>query len=250
MRVDEFSNGFDVLVDSYRRLRDFDSREAGDTIEFNEYEKSLYLTYAQEELVLGLYNGRNMLGESFEETEELRRYLSNLVTEATITPAGSDTPIGMGEESTFFLLPDGSGTEPAVWFITYESVKVSDGRCGDGTVLDVYPTTQDEYNKIKRNPFRGANDRRALRLDLKGNVAEIVCKYHVTEYYIRYMKKLKPIILADLPNGLTIEQCNTITACELHESLHQKILEMAVSMALRSRGGGGLSDHTMDEKKS
>ena len=41
--------------------------------------------------------------------------------------------------------------------------------------MDVYPVTQDDYNKTKRNPFRGANDRRALRLDLSDGVIEIVC---------------------------------------------------------------------------
>ena len=69
MTVSEFSNQFDVLVSSYTRFRDFDDREPRDTIEFDEYEKSLYLTKAQEELVLSLYNGRNSSALSFEETE-------------------------------------------------------------------------------------------------------------------------------------------------------------------------------------
>jgi hypothetical protein len=142
----------------------------------------------------------------------------------------------MGEESTFFLLPDGSGTEPAVWFITYESVKVSDGRCGDGTVLDVYPTTQDEYNKIKRNPFRGANDRRALRLDLSDGVVEIVCKQNISKYYLRYLRKIKPIILLNLGDDNSIRGISTESESELPETLHQMILDRAVVMALQSRG--------------
>ena len=48
MGIEDFSNGFDTLVNSYRRFRDFDSMEASDTIEFDEYEKSLFLTKAQE----------------------------------------------------------------------------------------------------------------------------------------------------------------------------------------------------------
>jgi hypothetical protein len=48
MTTGEFSNEFDTLVSSYRRFRDFDHHEPIDTIEFDEYEKSFFLTEAQE----------------------------------------------------------------------------------------------------------------------------------------------------------------------------------------------------------
>ena len=51
MTLEEFSNGFDTLVNSYRRFKDFDKQEMLDSIEFDEYEKSFYLTKAQEEVV-------------------------------------------------------------------------------------------------------------------------------------------------------------------------------------------------------
>jgi hypothetical protein len=237
MTPSEFSNQFDVLVNSYTRFRDFDNKEPRDTIEFDEYEKSLYLTKAQEELVRGLYNGRNSLSESFEQTEELRRYLSDLVVEAELQPTvtSNGLPLGVDSNSKFFTLPED------LWFITYEEVKVSDSKCEDTSSLEVYPVRQDEYHRIKKNPFRGANERRALRLDLSEGVIEIVCKYTVTKYYLRYLQKLSPIILADLPNGITIGHTesftgNTVTPCYLHEGLHQKILELAVLMALQSKG--------------
>ena len=235
----EFSNQFDLLVSSYRRFRDFDDREPMDTIEFDEYEKSLFLTKAQEELVLSLYNGRNSSLQSFEETEELRRYLSDLVMEAELSPltSSSGKPLGIDSRSKFFSLPSD------LWFITYESAKVSDSKCEDLSVMDVYPVRQDEYHKIKKNPFRGANDRRALRLDLSEGIVEIVCKYEVSEYYVRYLRQLRPIILVDLPNGITIGHSDSFegdkeTPCELHEGLHQRILELAVQMALQSKGVG------------
>ena len=235
----EFSNQFDLLVSSYRRFRDFDNREPLDTIEFDEYEKSLYLTKAQEELALSLYNGRNSSLQSFEETEELRRYLSDLVMEAELSPltSSSGNPLGIDSKSKFFTLPSD------LWFITYESVLLTEGKCENHTTMQVVPVTQDEYHRIRKNPFRGANDRRALRLDLGDDNVEIVCKYEVSKYYIRYLKKLTPIILVDLPNGLTIGHTdsfegNTETPCELHEGLHQRILERAVQMALQSKGIG------------
>jgi len=46
MTTKEFSSEFDILLDSYRRIKKFDDKEMLDSIEFNEYEKSLFLTRA------------------------------------------------------------------------------------------------------------------------------------------------------------------------------------------------------------
>lgn len=232
MKREEFSNGFDVLVNSYKRFKDFDKQDFLDSIEFNEYEKSLFLTKAQEELVSSLYNGKNPYGDSFESTEEMRRYLSNLVAEKYLKPITntSGTPLGITSSSTFFTLPED------LWFITLESVILKNSKCKNETYMKVYPTKQDEYLNIRDNPFRGANDRRALRLDLSEGNVEIICKYLIAKYYIRYIKKVSPIILEDLPNELTIEGKNEACDCTLHEALHQKILERAVQIALQSKG--------------
>lgn len=233
MTRQEFSNQFDTLASSYRRFKDFDDREVLDSIEFDEYEKSLFLTKAQEELVLSLYNGRNSSLQGFEETEELRRYLSNLTEEVKLNPISTTggKPLGIDSSSKFFTLPDD------LWFITYEAVEITGKTCDHGTSMEVIPVRQDEYHRIKRNPFRGVNDRRALRLDLSDNVIEIISKYQVTEYYVRYLRKIKPIILEDLPNGLTISGLNEATDSEIHEGLHQRLLEMAVDMAMKSKIG-------------
>ena len=231
MTTQEFSDAFDTLVSSYRRFKDFDNKEILDSIEFNEYEKSYFLTKAQDELVIALYNGRNVSGESFESTEELRRYLSNLVKEARLQPITntSGLVIGIGSNSKFFTLPQD------LWYITYETVDIDGARCSALSPMDVYPVTQDDYNKTKRNPFRGANNRRALRLDLSDGVIEIVCKYIVKDYYVRYLRKPKPIVLVNMPNNLTIDGVGKKSKCELHEALHQRILERAVTEALQSK---------------
>ena len=231
MTTQEFSDAFDTLVSSYRRFKDFDNKEILDSVEFNEYEKSYFLTKAQDELVIALYNGRNVSGESFESTEELRRYLSNLVKEARLQPITntSGLVIGIGSNSKFFTLPQD------LWYITYETVDIDGARCSALSPMDVYPVTQDDYNKTKRNPFRGANDRRALRLDLSDGVIEIVCKYIVKDYYVRYLRKPKPIVLVNMPNNLTIDGVGKKSECELHEALHQRILEKAVTEAFQSK---------------
>lgn len=232
MTIDEFSNSFDTLLNSYALISNFGEETSKQTITLDEYEKSVFLTQAQEEIVLSLYNGKNPYGEAFEGTEELRRYLSNLITEKSLKPITntSGTPLGLESKSKFFTLPED------LWFITLESVVIDNSKCDAETIMKVYPVKQDEYQAIRDNPFRGANDRRALRLDLSEGNVEIICKYMIAIYYIRYIKKVPPIILEDLPNDLTIEGKSEASNCILHEALHQKILDRAVQLALQSRG--------------
>ena len=231
MNIKEFSDGFDTMLNSYSVSANFGEESSKQTITLDEYEKSVFLTNAQKELVTSLYNGKNPYGESFESTEEMRRYLSNLVKEKNLKPITNTggTPLGISSNSSFFTLPDD------LWFITMESVIVDKGKCGE-THINVYPTKQDEYQVIRENPFRGTNDRRALRLDLSEGNVEIICKFNINAYYIRYIKKLSPIILEDLPDNLSIDNVSKATECQLHEGLHQRILELAVRMALQSKG--------------
>ena len=234
MTREDFSNSFDTQLNSFAHTAQFGSDVSARDLRLDEYEKSVFLTKAQEEVALSLYTGRNSSGNGFEETEELRRYLSNLICEKELSPITTTDgkPLGMESNSKFFTLPN----DPPVWFITYESVIISDGKCENTTSMEVVPVRQDEYHKLKKNPFRGANDRRSLRLDLGDDNIEIISKYTVTKYYLRYLRKLKPIILIDLPDGLKIEDEDKAQDCELHESLHQRILDRAVMMALQSKG--------------
>lgn len=223
MTIQEFSDSFDTLLNSYTASQQL--------ITLDEYEKSVFLTRAQNEIVISYYSGKNTYGESFESTEEVRRYLSNLISESTLTPITNSNGmvLGINSKSKFFTLPEDT------WFITYESVTIDDAKCKDKSILKVVPVKQDEYLNIKDNPFRGANDRRALRLDLSEGNIEIVSKYNVTSYYVRYLRKPAPIILIDLPDNLVIEEQSLKSECELHKALHQRILERAVTLAIQSK---------------
>lgn len=229
------SDSFDLLLNSF-----FSKTELGNKpdIVLDEYEKSVFLTKAQESIVLSYYSGKPAGIDSFEETEEIRRYLANLVKEASLKPIVSTNglPLGVSSTSKFFTLPED------LWFITYEAAKVSSNDCHDGSTLDVIPVTQDEYHRIKRNPYRGASGRRVLRLDLSDNVVELVSIYKVTDYYIRYLSRLSPIILVSLPDGLSINGETQAMDCKLHEALHNKILEIAVRQAILSRGAASAAN--------
>ena len=230
MTTEEFSNEFDILVDSYRRFKDFDNKEELDSLDFNEFEKSVFLTKAQEEIVSEFYNGKNPFKDSFEKTEEVRRFLSQLVRTYT-TSDKEDDYTGLSQKSIFFKLPDD------LWFITYESVTITDSRlrCMDNTDILVVPITQDDYFRVSKNPFRNPNNRRALRLDIENNIVEIISEYNVSKYLIRYVSKPEPIILLDLPDELSINGISVKTECELNPVIHRAILERAVKLAIISR---------------
>lgn len=246
MSNEEFSTGFDTLANSYATTTEFGTQEGRD-VRFNEHEKSVFLTQAQDDLVIALYSGRNPFGAGFEETEELRRYLSNLVEEDTLNPITNSggTPLG-GDSNHFFFSFKGRESKNDAMFIIFEEVKLSTDKEKNGckastadksSTIEVYPVRHDEYNKLRKNPFRGVNSRRALRLDLADGVIEIICKYDVASYHARYLRRPVPIVLANLDDA-SVDGKATVSGCELPESLHQRILERAVIAAIQSRGIG------------
>lgn len=239
MTVQEFSNGFDTLVSSYRDFGNLEHRELLDSIEFDEYEKSLFLTLAQDEVVVDLYSGRNYYGLSFESTEEARRYLDVLVKDAKPEELedGSDAVDGLTSDSKIYELPDDLA------FIVYEQITLDTGStdCANGSIVAVQPMTHDEFHKIRKNPFRGPTKSRAIRLDVGGNLVEIVYKYNYKDYRVRYLSIPEPIILENMPQmGITYlneaVQDGKAQTCKLPELLHKPILERAVQMALISKG--------------
>ena len=230
MTTEEFSNEFDTLLNSYSVIDKFSKEENPSTIELDEYEKSVFLTKAQEEIVIDLYNGKNPLGDSFEKTEEIRRYLSDLIKTYTTTEKKTNY-VGLSKTSIFFELPED------LWFITYESASLEDSRlgCMNGKEISVIPISQDDYFRISSNPFRGSNKRRALRLDNSNGIVEIVSEYNIDRYLVRYIARPDPIILTDLPDNLSINKVSEKTECKLNPVIHRAILEKAVKLAILSK---------------
>ena len=218
----EFSDGFSTLLNSFGITPN---------ITLDEYEKSTFLTNAQEQLIIDIYSGRNIIyGKSFEQTEEIRRYLSNLV-ETYETSTKVTGKLGLLKDSVFFEIPQDT------WFITYEVAFLKDSRLGclDGIEASVVPLPQDDLYRAKDNPFRGPSKDRVLRLDIKSDLAELISKYNVDKYLMRYISQPTPIILVDLPDGLSINSVSTESECELNPVVHRAILERAVQLAIISK---------------
>jgi hypothetical protein len=218
----EFSDGFSTLLNSFGITPN---------ITLDEYEKSTFLTNAQEQLIIDIYSGRNVIyGKSFEQTEEIRRYLSNLV-ETYETSTKVTGKLGLSQDSVFFEIPQDT------WFITYEVAFLKDSRLGclDGIEASVVPLPQDDLYRAKDNPFRGPSKDRVLRLDIKSDLAELISKYNVDKYLMRYISQPTPIVLVDLPDGLSINGVSTESECELNPVVHRAILERAVQLAIISK---------------
>jgi len=104
MTCNEFSNTFDVLLNSYRTLNKLTEGNIPNTINLNEYEKSVFLTAAQEDLIMSVYDGKGIYLSSFEGTEKFRKYLNELIKTIEITAFESGT--GVSPNSKFVTLPE------------------------------------------------------------------------------------------------------------------------------------------------
>lgn len=223
MTNEEFSNEFDTLLSSYSVTTPFGVPNSIAPIELDEYEKSIYLTEAQEQIVKELYN-------SFERTENVRKYLEALVKTYTTTEKANENNIGLSKNSVFYNVPSD------LMYTVYESVTFSDeDPCINEKDAIVIPITTDDYYRIYRNPFRGPSSNKVLRVDYSLGVVELISIYTISKYLVRYISKPNPIILINLPNNLSIDGISTESECKLAPSIHRAILERAVLLALNSK---------------
>lgn len=213
MNIQEFSREFDILYNNIM------SNQAPG---LNEYEKSVFLTQAQEQLIREIYSGKSAY--SFEVTEEMTTYIKSIVQQVELTNKTTDK-VGLHEHSVFFQVPQD------ILFITYEAISYQDSQCGENYEATVVPITQDVYSKTIRNPFRRPNLNRVLRLSI-GEFSELISNNEIKSYKIRYIKKPEPIILEDLSQyGVSIDGKTEPTECSLNSIMHRPILIQAVQLA-------------------
>lgn len=219
----EFDTQFDIL---------YDNISSNSAPGLNKFEKSVFLTRAQEEIVKQYYTGVNLQKTGFDGNEDVRRALEELVKthKATIYTEGD----GLSKFSRFYQIPEN------VFFIVFEKVAIS-----NGNDIMVKPITHDEYHISSKNPFRKPSNCRAWRLDVAklndAKVVEIITEATITEYFCRYVEKPSPIVLTNFEDdselsglGLTIEGVNTNTECKLSAHVHSEILNRAVELAIRA----------------
>ena len=220
MDVQELSNLFDTLLQPYI-TKDVSGEQ--NTLAFDEYEKSIFLTKAQEQIVLELY-------QELEQSEENRKYLSNLIKTGNYAPVGEqdDTLINNTFKSYKVEIED------SVLFMIYEQCTLSDeNNCINNKIVSVVPTIHDDLDKILKNPFKSPNNRKIIRLDFDNKI-ELISKYSISNYKVRYLKRPNPIILVKLED-LNIDKKQEVSNGETNPILHERIVQRAVQLAVQSK---------------
>ena len=230
MTVEEFGLEFDI---GYNNIAGASSPP------IDVYEKSVYLTTAQQQLIKDYYDPlSNRKGKGFEASEKRRNDLRQLIKDYKTTNSITDSS-NISNQAKYFVLPTD------LFLIVNEQVKIISNDCHNNSVIEVKPTSYDEYNTQINNPFKRPDTSKAWRLDISNvnsnQVVEIISPFNITgslEYRLRYLKNPKPIILGDLTTlypleSLTIDGESLPLTSELDDSIHREILDRAILLALR-----------------
>lgn len=215
MTNSEFSNEFDVL---YQNIAS--NRAPG----LDAYEKSVFLTMAQEQIVLELY-------QELEQSEEVRKYLSNLIKTDNYVPVGEQDETLINNNFKSYKVEISND----ILFMIYEQCTLSDeNNCINNRIVSVVPTIHDDLDKVLKNPFKSPNSRKVIRLDFDNKI-ELISKYNISNYKVRYLKKPNPIILVTLEDNLSINNGDTkVSNGETNPVLHERIVQRAVQLAIQS----------------
>jgi len=230
MTVEEFGLEFDI---------GYNSIAGASAPPIDVYEKSVYLTTAQQQLVKNYYDPlSNRKGKGFEASEKRRNDLRQLIKDYKTTNSITDSS-NISNQAKYFVLPTD------LFLIVNEQVKITSNDCHNNSIIEVKPTSYDEYNTQINNPFKRPDTSKAWRLDISNvnsnQVVEIISPFNITgslEYRLRYLKNPKPIILGDLTilyplESLTIDGESLPLTSELDDSIHREILDRAIELAIR-----------------
>ena len=222
MNVQEFSNSFDTLLQPYIAKESFSEQN---NLAFDEYEKSIFLTKAQEQIVLELY-------QELEQSEEVRKYLSNLIKTDNYVPIGEQDETLINNNFKSYKVEINND----ILFMIYEQCTLNDeNNCINNKIVSVVPTIHDDLDKVLKNPFKSPNSRKVIRLDFDNKI-ELISKYNISNYKVRYLKKPNPIILVALEDNLSINNGDTkVSNGETNPILHERIVQRAVQLAVQSK---------------
>lgn len=247
MTAKEFSDQFDV---SYNNVT---SNQAPG---LNEYDKSVFLTKAQDELLKDYFNpDSNPKGKGFDDNRKRQMDFSGIMRVAN-PPIATDAGFQLDARSFVYKWPKD------VLYIINESLDVGRVSQDTSTGLNIKPRqvvslTYNDYEQLMSKPFKAPLKYQAWRL-ITGyqedrTVVEIIIgsvdrkglfidgSQKAPKYTIRYVKIPRPILLADFSQeygeDLSIDNLDGSgdydlnNPCELHPSVHKEILQRAVELA-------------------
>lgn len=171
MSISEFSDQFDVLYNNIT------SNQAPG---LNEYEKSVFLTKAQEELVKNYFSPKgNPKQDGFDDSPKRQTDFANIITFSTL-PLVSDINTFDKRSGAFML--------PADLFICLNE-QLSDGN----TPITVVPISYDEYDRLMSKPYKFPPKYQAWRLITKNTTvggSTCTASYDGTKEGINYSLRL------------------------------------------------------------
>lgn len=282
MTIQEFSNTFDTLLNSYNTQAQFGEQASKRDIVLDEYEKSVLLTQAQDIIVKSYFDGTlNQQGQGFDDSTRRQMDFSSLIKIAELDPLDSKG----AEIQTFddrgivYQLPrkvvddiEVEGTTDVLFILNEKLTQV----CTKGEQkieqwrkdFVIVPISYKEYDREMSKPYAQPLKKQAWRLfqnqatgfDIN---SELIPRFNVKEetssgdeptyksfvYKIRYVKRPQPIVLEDLPNNLDIDGVTTESECELNPIIHMDILNKAVELAIATRGGRVLQPSSNNTKQ-
>lgn len=267
MLIEEFSTQFDVL---------FNNITSNQAPGVDEFEKGVFLTKAQEQLVVEYFNNRtDGVGGGYDGSQKRQYDFSSLVE--TVVLAGDNQTVPsiakLDKRSALFYFPKN-------YFLS-----VNEQVLYENNQYTVIPLTYAEYQRLMLKPYQLPTKRAVWRLfngqyNNNQNPPELVPVIEVIGYFtenatvptatpahrtepatgemwfkLRYVKALTPIILEPLAGGLTIEGYSGADAngnpvktgavngleCKLPKECHHEILERAVTLAKIAWQGGTLT---------
>ena len=260
MTATEFSNQFDLL---------FNNISSNQAPGLNEYEKSVFLTKAQDEIVKNYFQAEsngNTTKKGFDDSAIRQMDFSDLIMSKTLTEENEEPDVD--PRALVYKI----SKDDRVYIIINESLYLMASTGGGlkvNGIRQVIPIKYTEYMRLMSKPFKEPLKNTAWRIITKGrdgdvnidtsigdpttvaksvsSKIEIVVtsadknKYkkngetNTIKYNIRYVRKPRPIILTDLSDSfgddISIDGYKQAMTCELNESTHEAILQRAVELA-------------------
>ena len=252
MTTKEFSNTFDILLNSNdTRALYGDVSSIGDMV-LDEYEKSILLTQAQDIIVKSYFDRQlNQQGQGFDDSSKRQIDFSNLITTGVASLNEDTTKVPYDSRGKLFKMPSN------ILLILNELLTVTTDGVDSNYV--VVPVHYKEYDRMMSRPYTQPLKKQCWRLyqgvgnseSTESTKVDLLSEVITSEgsisansslkYKIRYIRRPRPIILTNLkfissPGELTIDNKTDISECELNPLIHMDILNKAIEIAYTTRG--------------
>ena len=240
MTTSEFSNAFDTLLSSYNTRADFGEGASKKEIVLDEYEKSVFLTQAQDIVIKAYFDSStNSQGQGIDDSTRRQVDFSSLITVASpskLVAEEGQSLQSFDDRGVLYTLPS------IILIMLNEKVKA------DNRNYVVIPINYAEYDRLMSKAYGQPLKKQCWRLFQNVSGIDITSEIiptegvEVSDYKIRYIRRPRPIILTNLSlehqESLEIDGISSVTECELNPIVHMDILNKAVELALASKGGG------------